>query len=355
MPTVHFSLMEWMNLRDVRLRELFYAVLAVVAATLFIEGVNYLVPEAFGSFLRNRRVTYIIAGAFVAGRFGLVPGLVTAVLSFVTMNFMYVEPNISGLFRSAADIVDFSLFIAVAFVLGLWVNRSRMSSEEREEQMSRMQALFRMYRVSMRTHTYQKTLEALHDELTTALKTEVVFFLPAPFNPERPEPAIPMNVRLEPEDEAALDLAWQEAKVTGFATTYHNGSPYRFRPLITASTIIGVLAIRMDRKTVADEAYSRLLTAITDSVAIILERLTMGQAMEDIRLREEREKLRSMLLSSVSHDLKTPLASVIGSLSVYRSMAAKLPEEQRVTLIQTALDEAQRLDSFITNILDMTR
>ena len=62
-----------------------------------------------------------------------------------------------------------------------------------------------------------------------------------------------------------------------------------------------------------------------------------------------------MLLSSVSHDLKTPLASIIGSLSVHQNMFAALPEEQRQELLANALDEAYRLDSFITNILDMTR
>jgi two-component system sensor histidine kinase KdpD len=74
-------------------------------------------------------------------------------------------------------------------------------------------------------------------------------------------------------------------------------------------------------------------------------------------MREEREKLRSMLLSSVSHDLKTPLASIIGSLSVYKRMrkSERLSPEIADELTETALDEAQRLDSFISNILDMTR
>src|SRR5690606_15575617 len=70
---------------------------------------------------------------------------------------------------------------------------------------------------------------------------------------------------------------------------------------------------------------------------------------------EEREKLRSMLLSSVSHDLKTPLAGIIGGVSVYRSVGNRLTPERKQELLDGVLEEAQRLDSFITNILDMTR
>ncbi|HVY13174.1 MAG TPA: ATP-binding protein, partial [Alphaproteobacteria bacterium] len=295
------------------------------------------------------------ASAFIAGRYGVLPGLITAVGSYVTMHFLYLEPTLHSLVRNPADAMDFALFISVAFVLGLLVSRQRAQVDMREEQIQRMQALFRMYRASLRTHTYQKTLEALHDELTAALKTEVIFFLPAPFNPDRIEAAMPVNPTLSEEDQGALELAWQEAKVTGFASHYYGRSHYRFKPLVTPGAVIGVIAFRMDKRSMVDEAYSRLRTAIADSVALILERLTLGQAMEEGRVREEREKLRSMLLSSVSHDLKTPLASVIGSLSVYRSIGAQLPEAQRSMLLQTALEEAQRLDSFITNILDMTR
>jgi two-component system sensor histidine kinase KdpD len=343
------------NLREVRVMELFYAVTAVLAAILFVEVFNYFIPEAFGVLLLNRRAAFLIATAFIAGRYGLVPGLVTSVVSYVTMHFLYVDASLTGLFQRPTDFMDFGLFVIGASILGTLVNSNRATNEQRDEQIQRMQALFRMYHVSLRSHTYEKTLEALHRELSAALKTEVIFFLPAPFNPERVEAALPADPNLTDEDKAARDLCWAEAKVTGFATNYFQASPYRFKPLVTPSAAIGVLAIHMDKKTVADEAYRRLLTAISDSVALVLERVTMGQAMEDIRLREEREKLRAMLLSSVSHDLKTPLASVIGSLSVYRSIAAQLPEEQRIMLIQTALEEAQRLDSFITNILDMTR
>ena len=87
----------------------------------------------------------------------------------------------------------------------------------------------------------------------------------------------------------------------------------------------------------------------------MLDHIDLEHSMEATRIREEREKLRSMLLSSISHDFKTPLAGIIGALSVHRSLGDKLMPQKRAELIEAAIEEAQRLDSFITNILDMTR
>jgi two-component system sensor histidine kinase KdpD len=345
---------DWRQITEMPFMHLLYALAGVVAAVLFIEGVSEVLPQAFQS-VPNLHTPFIISTAFIAGRFGLLPGLITALVGYLTRRLAYVYPSFEALIVTPGDAMSFFMFIAVAMILGLWVNHTRLTGQQREEQLQRMQALFRMYHVSMRAATYEKTLEGLYQELSRALKTEVIFFLPSPFNPERLEAAMPREVSLNSEDQAALIRCWTEAKVVGFGTAYYHDCPFRFKPLVTTTAAIGVMAIRMDRKSVADESHRRLLTAIADSVALILERVTMSQAMEDIRLREEREKLRAMLLSSVSHDLKTPLASVIGSLSVYRSVAEQLPEAQRTMLIQTALEEAQRLDSFITNILDMTR
>lgn len=347
--------LENLEILHVHPSEILYALLAVGIAIGVIELIAYFVPEAFNSTLRNRTIIMMVACAFTSARFGLLPGLIAAGASFAALGLLYLPPYFSLTIDNAYDKLSLVLFFCAATLIALLTSGTRRYIERLNKQMERMQAPFRMYRTSLRTHTYQKTLAALHKELTNTLKMSVIFYLPTPFNPDRLEAAYPIDVSLSQEDLSALDLCWQEAKVTGFGTPHHSKSFYRFKPLLTPLAAIGVMAIRMDKKTVVDDALSYLLTAIADTVALILERLRLGQAMEDGRVREEREKLRAMLLSSVSHDLKTPLASIIGSLSVFRSMGAQLPEDQRNMLIHTALEEAQRLDSFITNILDMTR
>lgn len=332
-----------------------YSLLAVGLALAIIEVLTHFMPDAFSDTTRNRSAIFMVACAYASAQFGLLPGILASFASTLALMMFYIPPYFSFNMENQNHVVNLSIFLAASFVIALLTNGTRQQIERLTEQMERMQAPFRMYRTSLRTHTYQKTLAAIHRELTSELKMNVIFYLPTPFNPERLEAAYPIDVSLSEEDLKALNLCWQEAKVTGFGTPHYPQSFYRFKPLLTPLAAIGVIAIRMDRKTVVDDALSHLLTAIADTAALVLERLRLGQAMEDGRVREEREKLRAMLLSSVSHDLKTPLASIIGSLSVFRSMGINLPEEQRNMLILTALEEAQRLDSFITNILDMTR
>lgn len=125
--------------------------------------------------------------------------------------------------------------------------------------------------------------------------------------------------------------------------------------MISSSGEVGVIAVRPRKKARVDAWFGRLLTAIADQTANVLEHIEMERSLEKTRIGEEREKLRSMLLSSVSHDLKTPLAGIIGALSVHQSLGGRLSQEKRDDLLNSSLEEAQRLDSFITNILDMTR
>lgn len=347
--------LKYLDIGHLQPSQFFYSLLAVGLALTIIEALTYFMPDAFSGTTRNRSVIFMVACAYASAQYGLLPGILASLASTAALMMFYMPPYFSFNLENPSHTVNLSIFLGASFVIALFTNGTRRQIEQLTQQMERMQAPFRMYRTSLRTHTYQKTLAAIHRELTSELKMNVIFYLPTPFNQERLEAAYPIDVSMSDEDLKALNLCWQEAKVTGFGTPHHPQSFYRFKPLLTPLAAIGVMAIRMDRKTVVDDALSNLLTAIADTAALVLERLRLGQAMEDGRVREEREKLRAMLLSSVSHDLKTPLASIIGSLSVFRSMGINLPEEQRNMLIFTALEEAQRLDSFITNILDMTR
>lgn len=341
--------------KEVQLTEVLYALIAVATATLAIESLAYLAPDAFGPHFRNRIMFYLVATAFAATRFGLIPGIVAAICSFLCINLIYMASFFRMNFQDMGNILNLGLLIGASIALSLFVSRTHHEAERQNEQIRQMQSLFRMYRVSLKKHTRHRTIEALYDEIKVILGTEVAFFTPSVLMPSELVLAYPHGITLSAEEEEALRICWVEAKVTGYGAADYPQVRYRFKPLLGTVDVIGVIAIAITPDMRVDATSTRLFTSIADLSALILERMELGELMQESRIREEREKLRSMLLSSVSHDLKTPLASVIGALSVFRSMGAELPEAQRETLITTALDEAQRLDSFITNILDMTR
>ena len=99
----------------------------------------------------------------------------------------------------------------------------------------------------------------------------------------------------------------------------------------------------------------RLLDALIDQSALAIERVHLVEDMDRVRLTVETERLRSALLNSISHDLKTPLASILGSAGALKDLSGKLSEAQKGELLATIMDESERLNRFIANLLDMTK
>jgi two-component system sensor histidine kinase KdpD len=172
---------------------------------------------------------------------------------------------------------------------------------------------------------------------------------------QRIEPVQPATITLSEYDREALDLCWSDKKPTGICSEFASKSSWRFEPMVSGAGEIGVIGVHPKNQSQIDEWFSRLLAAIAEQTATVLDRIAVEHTVSETRICEEREKLRAMLLSSVSHDFKTPLAGIIGALTVHRSLGDKLTPEKRMELIEAAIEEAQRLDSFVTNILDMTR
>lgn len=344
------------NYFRVSIREIFISFLAVGLAALFIVLLNYFWPNSvITSEHRNKAIIFMTACAFVSARYGFLPGVTAAVASFLALSLLFIAPRFSLVMDNPNDVANLAIFTAGAILISFFGNREHTLREVLLKRADRLHSLLRVHRMTLNNQSPEEALEVLDAELSKLLNTEIAFFMPTVMNPDQLETLFHNNIELSEADKKALCVCWDEIKTTGVGAPYDPGCNWRFEPLITAQDEIGVLGIKVTRKVTLDAAFGRLLSGIADQAALILERLELGQLAEENRISMEREKLRSMLLSSVSHDLKTPLASVIGSLSVYRSMGEKLPEEHRLILINTALEEAQRLDSFITNILDMTR
>ena len=340
---------------DFNAHHLLLTVLAVLLATITIELITWGIPDVVSSHNRNKVIIYMTACAFAAGRLGIFPGILAAILSFSALNILYVSPYMKLAITSIVDVVNLGLFLLSTVFIALFMSRTRMQREFFAARANLLQALFQLHRATLTEQTQPDLLKALHHELSSKLDGTVVFFLPDKINPQHLTVAYPDNIELSAAENEALELCWLESKTTGLGSYFNHKLSWRFEPLHTPNSQVGVLGIKLNMRGAPHMALKQLLNAICDQLALIIEHFNLDERIAESHMREDREKLRAMLLSSVSHDLKTPLASVIGSLSVYRSMGSRLPLEQQTTLIDTAIEEAQRLDNFITNILDMTR
>jgi two-component system sensor histidine kinase KdpD len=134
------------------------------------------------------------------------------------------------------------------------------------------------------------------------------------------------------------------------------GGKWLFLPLHTGSGPIGVIGIDRDMPgplLTPDER--RLLDALADQAAVAIERISLARGLAETRVLAETERLRAALLTSISHDLRTPLATILGTVSSLRNFADKYDAAQRAELLADLHDEAERLNRFVSNLLDMTR
>lgn len=344
------STLQWGSDRDIRkvLAALGILSLAVPA----VEVVNHILPPAFAQGVHNQPLIFLVACAFVTGYCGTILGIGAALLACVMQALLYYPPYFSLFGKSPPDIMAIAIFLAAAILLAVFNYNIKYDARRRA---ALYQSLLRVHKVAFDQHTRADTIRVLSKELAGSLRADVAFFMPQRFDPTQLELGRPDDKPLSDSERQALEVCWQETRPTGAGCADFPDCAWRFEPLLTPRALLGVFGFTPLRSGRVDDNLAQLSGNVADQAALILERLEVEQIAEEKRVQAERDQLRVMLLSSVSHDLKTPLASIIGSLSVIRSLGQRLSEEQRLVLIDNALDEAQRLDSFISNILDMTR
>ncbi len=218
------------------------------------------------------------------------------------------------------------------------------------------------HRIALRLQPQARGNRALDDVLwATAyqaalmLKVRVVLLLPE-------DGIITVKAGYPPEDEldqadlAAANWAWSNDRPAGRGSDTLPGAKRLFLPMRTGRGAIGVIGIDDDRTgPLLTPDQRRLLDALVDQGALAIERVLLVEDMDRVKRTVESDRLRGALLTSISHDLKTPLASVLGAASTLRDLGAALNEAQKNDLLATMIDESERLNRFIANLLDMTK
>jgi two-component system sensor histidine kinase KdpD len=166
----------------------------------------------------------------------------------------------------------------------------------------------------------------------------------------------PPEDQLDKADLAAANWAWGNDRPAGRGSDTLPGAKRLFLPMRTGRGPIGVIGIDDDKSgPLLTPDQRRLLDALMDQGALAIERVLLVEDMDRVKRTVESDRLRSALLTSISHDLKTPLASVLGAASTMRDLDSGLTDAQKHDLLATVIDESERLNRFIANLLDMTK
>jgi len=178
--------------------------------------------------------------------------------------------------------------------------------------------------------------------------------------PERESIAVragyPPEDMLDDADLAAATWVWDHATPAGRGADTLPGAKRLFLPMRTGRGTIGIVGLDSDRPgPLLSPDRRRLFDALADQVALAIERINLSHDIDKTRFAAETERLRAALLTSISHDLRTPLASILGSASSLKDHRAELDVRSQDELIGTIYEESERLNRFIANLLDMTR
>jgi two-component system sensor histidine kinase KdpD len=322
--------------------------LAVVAiATITGLSLNAILP------LPNVSLLYLLAVVVAAIREGYRSAFLAAVLSAVTYNFSFIQPLGTLTIAEPHEVFAFVVFIIAAIAAGGIASRVR---EQRAAAVSRARVTEALYDLSGKLSAAARSDEVVWvaaTQLNGLLKRQIVVFLPNDAELELAASWPPDDVP-EVVDTAAARWAFEKKEPAGAGTGTLPSSSYQFRPLLSPAGVVGVCGFRFDKRPL-DSADQRIFDATIHQVAIAIDRAELSRTAMEQAAKLAGDQFRSALLSSLSHDLKTPLATITGAVSSLKELGERMTAESRRDLLSSIEEEAERLTRFLGNLLDMTR
>lgn len=292
---------------------------------------------------------YLLPVIAAAVRFGLRPGLLAGLLSALAFNFFFLPP------LHTFTIADPQSVVTVLVLIGVAAFASQLAGQLR----SRAKIGVRSARENAAVASFAQTLARVSDAHTTARvvceEAARLLDVHAIVMSERDgqlviAAASPAIDAIGPVDMAAADWAWSRGEPAGNGTATLNAADWQFHPLKTALGVLAVLGLaREDGREPVTSDRAVLLSTLVGQAALAHERLQLEGEMRELSVLKERDRLRAALLSSIGHDLRTPLTSVMAAVE---TLATEHPSSSAVA---TARGETQRLKRFLDNLIDMVR
>lgn len=316
-------------------------------------GAAELIQPRFG--IENVDLVLLTAVVAVAVRYGLWPSLLATVAASLSYNFFFLPPIYTFTITDPTNVAAFVLFMAVAMIVSNVAARVRTQADTAIGRIRTTEQLYAFSRKLAGTATLDDVLWASAYQIALMLRVRVVLLLPDD-GLLTVKSGYPPEDQLDQADLAAANWAWSNDRPAGRGSDTLPGAKRLFLPMRTGRGPIGVIGIDNDRTgPLLTPDQRRLLDALVDQGALAIERVLLVEDMDRVKRTVESERLRASLLTSISHDLKTPLASVLGAASTMRDLAGALSDTEKHDLLATVIDESERLNRFIANLLDMTK
>ncbi|MCU4580184.1 sensor histidine kinase KdpD [Acinetobacter gyllenbergii] len=290
---------------------------------------------------------FVVTVLVVAMRARMLITILSVVICFLLYNYFFIEPRFTLRISAERGVITIVIFIASALLVGRLANQLR----------AQVLSLRAANSVSLQMQELERKLSSCVDieQVLNIAKQHLESCLNATVWLRIGTQELGDSSVLNEKDQIAANWTQKNAKPCGRFTNTLTQSEWWFNPLNLVGGY-GVIALRFNQKTeTISFEQQRLAELMIDDIAQTTSRVQLSLQLENSRVVAETEKLRSALLSSVSHDLRSPLAAMIGSADSLKYYGEQMPAEDRESLLDTIHVEGERLDRYIQNLLDMTR
>ena len=328
-----------------------YAWVAMTVAVM--TGICFLLGNRFE--LADRVMIYVVGILIVATRFGRWPSLLAAGLSVMALDFCFVAPRYSFAVGGFKHMGTFFVMLLVSLVIGNLTERIRAQARLARTRELRVRALFRLSGELTRSAGSASLVESALRNVAAQFQSSVAILLPGPGGgliPSKDSLGAPLS-----QDELGVaQWVMDHREAAGRGTDTLPGAKALYLPLKGAHGPIGVMGIQPTGAPTQMEADQRhLLESFANQTALALERVLLAERNVESQRQVDREQLRNALLSSVSHDLRTPLGGITGAASTLLADQGELDPQGRRELLETIHEDSQQLQRLVTNLLDVTR
>ncbi|MEP9357534.1 sensor histidine kinase KdpD [Sphingomonas sp. KR3-1] len=319
--------------------------LALVAAVTLLGATLF----SFGN-ITNIGLLYLLPVMVAATRYGVRAGVVTGLISSLAYNFFFIPPTHTFTIQDPQNIITVLVLMGVAVVSSQLAARVRAQAELAQRSAAQNSTLAGFARLLTGVSTQEDLGQTLCAEVGRLLDVSTVLLLP-----ERGQLALraayPPEDRLEMIEQAAAQWSYDHNSPAGRGSDTLTASEWLFHPLAAGGRVLGVFGVaRSDAGNPLRSDQLPLLLSLLDQAALAFERIALESEMATVTQLKERDRLRAALLSSVSHDLRTPLTTILGMLGEMRAESEGQGEQ-----LAAARSEAERLNRFVANLLDMVR
>ena len=325
----------------------------VAVTVALMTGICFLLGNRFE--LADLVMIYVVGILVVATRFGRWPSLAAAVLSVLALDFCFISPRFSFAVGGLKHAGTFFVMLLVSLVIGNLTERIRSQARLARTREARVRALFRLSGELTRSAGSASLVESALRNVATQFQSNVAILLPGPGGglvaSKDSQGSAPGQEEL-----GVAQWVMDHREAAGRGTDTLPGAKALYLPLKGAHGPIGVMGIQPSGAPTEMEADQRhLLESFANQTALALERVLLAERNVESQRQVDREQLRNALLSSVSHDLRTPLGGITGAASTLLEDHGELNPQARRELLETIHEESLQLQRLVTNLLDVTR